>query len=319
MIHQMFQIDYISYFLYYNMKYSFFGCLLLLLNVKAYGSCFHDRHPRPHSHHSHHHHHSCNHPYLESSESHFHDEPSVPIESDVDVKFTSQTIEPTITGYRKRLSNSKAFSFEIPNDMTVSVLFVSTTENFHPQYAISVKEEGKYSPIKDEDREAVFNFDLKKGTHVVEIGYGINVSAKPFKNIKTGNFVLRISNNMKSLPYQMADENIKVMAFGFTGTIPFIDGATLQLYNKKGKKAISQGHMNYKITPYFNSSKSSITFYYNYTRNKTTSLDKKRTARVIVKCNKHANKDKVNKGKGILKYVYNVESEKICDFINEIK
>lgn len=235
-----------------------------------------------------------------------------------ELKITNLSTTSKIENYVKVFSSSKIFLIKTNQNSTVYINLISTTRYYHPQFRIYEKKDGKFYLMQNINFLNKYFFS-DKGYYVLEVGTGNTIDTEPYPNMKTGDFEVIISSEIRTIAEILNDEGIKVQIWGFEGMVPFIQNSELVLYHDSWKH-ISYGILNYQITPFYDTDRRTLNVYYHKGSSQYTG-HKLRSSTVEIKCNRHLFSPKVYYGTEPRPAVYHfdVESRRICDLYNLIE
>lgn len=244
--------------------------------------------------------------------------------SNTDFLITEATPDNRPDGYTPTYASSRVYKITANKDVDASFILISAERNFYPQIKIS-KSSGK---IAFEEAVPYFSgpqssksYQIKKGEDVaIEIGHDSSFDSRPFSNsAKTGGFMLIISLNGKTLENYL--EKSKISTSGsFSGTVATAPGSPL-LLSASWLPNLDHGLFNAKLTPYYNTTKSSITLYYHNGSNFNTG-SVHRSSTIEQYCKENADETNTTRGTEPSggRYVWeNVPSKKICDLRDFLK
>lgn len=245
------------------------------------------------------------------------------LEKTVQLKYTNTTPESIVPEYTRVLLNSKVFKYKSHLNQLLKINLLSTTKYFHPSLKIFKRKHEKIIELVGENKNfgkfsSIYKF--KKGfEYIIEVGTIKPLDSSPFKDISSGGFVLIISSELDAIDNLLGVEPSNVVIFGFKGIVPTKNDQKFDLTDKKAR-TINYGLLDYKLTPFFNESASSITLYYHNGSNLYTGR-RHRSSTVEFVCKKDLADEKIGKGKepSFAKYEFKVNHRKICDLIDASK
>lgn len=230
----------------------------------------------------------------------------------IELKFTNMSTTTRIDNYVRIFSASKIFKIETKEDTTAYVNLVSTTRHYHPQFRIYELRGHEFVLLQNINFNNKFFF-ASNGLYVLEIGTDSNIVTDPFENIKYGGFICIISSEIRTIEEILNDEEIKVSMWGYEGYCPFTHNTDLSLF-LDSYKFLSHGICNYQITPFYDTSRHTLSIYYH--RGSTQRIGQiMRASTVEISCNRISGRPRIFYGKEPrpAMYHFEVECKRICD------
>lgn len=219
-----------------------------------------------------------------------------------------------LNDYERSLNNSYVFKYESKYDFSASINLFSTTENFHPNVIISKKKGDSHYTLVSVNANKSIRFS-SGNTYVIEIGTDDELETIPFKNLASGGFICVISSEIGTFTEIMSSELIKIGVNGHFGHVAYADGDVLEMQDYT-KFSLSFGVLNFKITPYYSTSKGSITMYYHKGSDELTH-GKKRSTIIEFECNENAKRKTfygVNHKSA--EHSFKVQSKNVCKMLH---
>lgn len=229
---------------------------------------------------------------------------------DVNLFYTHITPEIVATNYKRLYRNSYTFRYIAESTFNANLNFFSLSEDYHPQLAITEMKKGHLFEVICLGCKREFQI-IKNRIYLFEIGYDHRLMTGPFKNKKKGGFALIISSVLLSLEESMSNELVEIAIHQKFGTVTFKQDHSIVLHDIT-KESYDLGKLKYNITPYYNASNKTISFYY-IDGSHELKRGKQRSTIVQVSC-------KSNKGpliyygneNSLSEYFFEVDSKNIC-------